>query len=84
MDADKTSAYNTLFTVIKQLLHLSAPFAPFISEHIRQQMQAFITTEKTKEKDNSIHLKYIPVSSPQYIDLQFLEEIGLVRRIISL
>lgn len=84
MDADKKSAYNTLFTVIKQLLHLSAPFAPFITEHIRQQMQVFVMTEKTKEKNDSIHLHYIPVSSPQYIDLQFLEEIELVRRIISL
>lgn len=84
MDVDKTSAYNTLFIAIKQLLHLSAPFAPFISEHIRQQMQVFITTEKNKEKDNSIHLNYIPLSSPQYIDLQFLEEIELIRRIISL
>lgn len=84
MDADKKSAYNTLFTVIKQLLHLSAPFAPFITEHLRQQMQVFVMTEKTKERNDSIHLHYIPVSSPQYIDLQFLEEIELVRRIISL
>lgn len=84
MDADKTSAYNTLFTVIKQLLHLSAPFAPFITEHIWQQMQTFVTTTTNKEKDDSIHLHYIPVSSPQYVDVQFLEEIELVRRIISL
>ncbi len=84
MDADKTSAYNTLFTVLKQVLHLSAPFAPFITEYIRQQIQTFIVQEKTKEKDNSIHLNYIPLSSPQYIDKQFLEEIELVRRIISL
>jgi len=84
MDADKTSAYNTLWTVIKQLLHLSAPFAPFVSEHIRQQMQVFVAKENTKEKDNSIHLNYIPVSSKQYVDWQFLEEIELVRRIISL
>jgi isoleucyl-tRNA synthetase len=84
MDADKTSAYNTLFTVIKQLLHLSAPFAPFITEHIRQQIQTFIVTQPQEDKDNSIHLNYIPISSPQYIDLQFLEEIELVRRIISL
>jgi len=83
MDMDKISAYNTLYSVIKQLLHLSAPFAPFITEHIRGQMQTF-TTEKTKEKDLSIHLNYIPLSSPQYIDKQFLEEIELVRRIISL
>lgn len=84
MDPDKTSAYNTLFTVIKQLLHLSAPFAPFITEYIRQQMQTFVAIGESREKNDSIHLHYIPVSSPQYVDIQFLEEIELVRRIISL
>lgn len=82
MDADKNSAYNTLYTVLYKLLHTIAPFAPFISEHIRQQLQEFSHT--TREKWNSIHLSYIPVSSTQYIDQQLLDEIELVRRIISL
>src|SRR3990167_5970826 len=32
MDADKNSAYNTLFTVMEKLLRITSPFAPFITE----------------------------------------------------
>lgn len=82
MDADKNSAFNTLYIVLQRLLYTIAPFAPFISEYIRQQLQEFSHT--TREKGNSIHLEYMPISSQQYIDTQLLEEIELVRRIISL
>jgi isoleucyl-tRNA synthetase len=33
---------------------------------------------------DSIHLKHLPIYSQQYIDKQLLEEIGIVRKIISL
>jgi isoleucyl-tRNA synthetase len=85
MDADKLSAYHTLYNILKNTLLLTASFAPFISEYIRQQLQAFSPKTKTK-KDNqlSIHLDYLPIVSEQYIDKQLLEEIELVRRVISL
>lgn len=34
MDADKVSAYNTLYTVLTHLIKLIAPFAPFVAEHL--------------------------------------------------
>jgi isoleucyl-tRNA synthetase len=85
MDADKLSAYHTLYNILKNTLLLTASFAPFISEYIRQQLQAFSPKTKIK-KDNqlSIHLDYLPIVSEQYIDRQLLEEIELVRRVISL
>jgi isoleucyl-tRNA synthetase/ADP-ribose pyrophosphatase YjhB (NUDIX family) len=85
MDADKLSAYNTLYNILKNTLLLTAPFAPFISEYLRKELQTF--TPKTKEKSDkelSIHLCYLPIVSEQYIDIQLLEEIELVRRIVSL
>jgi isoleucyl-tRNA synthetase len=41
MDADKVSAYSTLFDVLNNFAKIAAPFAPFISEHIYLQLQQF-------------------------------------------
>ena len=82
MDADKNSAYNTLFTVMEKLLRITSPFAPFITEHIRQQLQKF--SHNPLEQGDSVHLAYMPLANTQYIDTKLLEEIELVRRIITL
>jgi len=85
MDADKLSAYHTLYNILKNTLLLTASFAPFISEHLRQQLQSFTPPSKSKNDSQlSIHLNYLPPINDQYIDEQLLEEIELVRRIISL
>jgi isoleucyl-tRNA synthetase len=41
MNADKVSAYNTLFEVLGTFVKISAPFAPFISEHIFLELNKF-------------------------------------------
>ena len=82
MDQDKKSAFNTLFEVLQSYMKICAPFAPFISEHIYLELQKF--TSQGKVEGNSIHLKHLPLYSENYIDKQLLEEIEVVRRIISL
>lgn len=82
MDTDKISAYNTLFHILESYLRLIAPFAPFISEYIRQDLiQNFSTQERVNWM--SIHLEYIPVKSSHYINEDLVEEIEIIRRIIS-
>jgi isoleucyl-tRNA synthetase len=61
---------------------ISAPFAPFISEHIFLELNKF-TNQWTIDWE-SIHLKHFPISSEKYIDKKLLSEIELVRKIISL
>jgi isoleucyl-tRNA synthetase len=82
MDNDKRSAFNTLFEVLQSYLKICAPFAPFVSEHIYLQLQNF--TKQGKIEGDSIHLHHLPLYSEKYIDRQLLEEIEIVRRIISL
>jgi len=82
MDNDKRSAFNTLFEVLQSYLKICAPFAPFVSEHIYLELQKFTT--KGKVEGDSVHLKHLPLYSEKYIDKQLLEEIEIVRRIISL
>ncbi len=82
MDEDKKSAYTTLFEVLQSYLKICASFAPFISEHIYLELQKFTTAGK--QEGESIHLQHLPLYSEKYIDKQLLEEIGVVRKIISL
>ncbi len=82
MDQDKHSAYNTLFEVLQNYLKICTSFAPFISEYIYLELQKF--TQQGKTEWNSIHLEHLPLRSEKYIDKKLLEEIEIVRRIISL
>lgn len=82
MDQDKRSAFNTLFEVVQSYLKICAPFAPFISEYIYLELQKF--TSQGKVEGDSIHLKHLPIYSEKYIDKQLLEEIQVVRQVISL
>ena len=36
---DKVAAYSTLYEVLLELSKLMAPFAPFLSEHLYQQLE---------------------------------------------
>ena len=82
MDADKISAYSTLFDVLSTFVRIAAPFAPFISEHIYLELQNF--TSKWKISWDSVHLQYFPILSEKYIDPELIQEIWLVRKIITL
>jgi len=90
MNDDKISAYNTLFEVISRYTKICAPFTPFITEHIYLELQNF--TNKNPWNlcslwdlwNLSIHLEHLPIPSNHYINETLLEEINLVRRIISL
>ncbi len=84
MDQDKRSAFNTLFEVLQSYMKICAPFAPFISEHIYLQLQKFVTPNPSLPSNPSIHLEHLPIYSEKYIDKQLLEEIELVRKVISL
>lgn len=79
MDADKNAAYSTLYTVLKTYLQMLAPFIPFITEKLRQNLADFST-----EKVDSIHLTYRPMSSVLYISADLMGEIAQVRKIIKL
>ncbi len=79
MDADKNAAYSTLYTVLKTYLQMLAPFLPFITEKLWQNLADF-----SPEKVDSIHLTYRPIASELYISPDLMEEIAQVRKIIKL
>jgi isoleucyl-tRNA synthetase len=82
MDADKISAYHTLFEILEMYMKICAPFAPFIAEYIYLELQNFKAVKS--QGDISVHLEHLPLFSEKYINRALLDEITIVRKIISL
>lgn len=63
-DADKEAAYATLYTVLVTLVKLLAPFIPFVTEEIYQNLARTVNPQAPA----SVHLNDWPVSDPSLID----------------
>ncbi len=63
-EADKISAYQTLYTCLETVAKLSAPVAPFFMEKLYKDLNA----ATGRENFESIHLSQFPVSDTKYID----------------
>jgi len=74
-EADK-EAKATLYYVLKNLIKLMAPFAPFASEDIYQKL-------KTKDEEESIHLVSWP-ETIQSINENIIKEMKKVRSVVTL
>ncbi|MCD6189586.1 MAG: isoleucine--tRNA ligase, partial [Thermococcus sp.] len=76
-DPDKLAAYWTLWKVFDVLLRLMAPFTPYITEEIYQNL---IRPFSGKE---SIHLEDWPKKDEAWIDEELEKEMEIVRRIVE-
>ena len=80
MDADKLSAYQTLYTCLKTVALLMAPFAPFYSDRLYSDLVA-----PAEEGDGyaSVHTALFPESDPELIDADLEERMRLAQVITS-
>jgi isoleucyl-tRNA synthetase len=72
-DADKTAAYDTLYTVLVTLTRTMAPFLPFLTEHIHG---ALVNGE-------SVHLQDWPDVTKFKVDADLLQRMDLARVVAS-
>ncbi len=79
-DNDKKEAYDTLYSVFVDLLKVLAPFLPFITEEIYQQVVRSVNLD-AKE---SIHLCDYPVADDGDRSLTLEHEMNLIRTVVSL
>ena len=77
---DKVNAYMTLYTVLDNLTRLCAPFVPFMTEEIYQN----IVCSVDKDAPISVHLAKYPVADESLIDAKLEEEMALVQQIVTL
>ena len=80
MDSDKLSAYQTLYTCLKTVALLMAPFAPFYSDRLYTDL-----VEPSLEEGGyaSVHTAEFPVSDPALIDSDLEERMKLAQVITS-
>ncbi|TWU07595.1 isoleucine--tRNA ligase [Stieleria varia] len=80
---DKHDAYWTLYETLLELTKLVAPFVPFLSETLWQQLTRPFAQSATKPLA-SVHLCDYPTSIPDRIDRELSESMNLLREIASL
>ncbi|OOB77000.1 MAG: isoleucine--tRNA ligase [Epulopiscium sp. Nuni2H_MBin003] len=80
MPQTKIDAYMTLYTVLETFTRLSAPFIPFMSEEIYQNL---VRTNNTSAPI-SVHLCDFPVSDNKFIDKSLEENMDSVLKIVNL
>jgi isoleucyl-tRNA synthetase len=78
--ADKTAAYQTLYEVLISIVKLTAPFAPFLSEEIYQDLRSVTG----RERDESVHLALLPEPEGSMIDSALEKRMERAERIVIL
>ena len=77
--ADKNAAYSTLYMTIENLSLLMAPFTPFLSEHIYQELKVF-----GGKLEESVHLCSYPEAQLGLINEKLEAAVGKMEQVILL
>lgn len=76
--SNKLSAYQTLYECLITISKLTAPFAPFISEELYQNLNSFTK----KENFESVHLSEYP--KPSYIEKELESKMEIAQKVVYL
>ena len=74
LDEDKKAVYNTTYEILIGLCKMIAPFVPFTSEELYQNLTG----------EESVHLTLYPEANEELIDLEIEEKMDLVRNLVAL
>ncbi len=80
MDDDKLSAYQTLYTSLKTVALLMAPFAPFYSDRLYSDL---VAPASEGEGYASVHTTFFPESDSSMVDSELEERMRLAQEITS-
>jgi len=81
ISADKIAAYSTLYETLHELSLLMAPFTPFLSEHIYQELASL---DGKKPKPESVHLCSYPLVESQHQKPELETAVARMRDLILL
>lgn len=76
MNKDQEEAFATLYTLVLTLSQILAPFAPFLSESIYQEL-------RTDRDPLSVHMCDFPVVNPFFRDVKMETEMFFVQAVVS-
>lgn len=82
MNTEKQAAYDTLFTCLDTLSHLSSPFAPFFADWLYRSLNhSQISANRVKE---SVHLSQWPKVVSEHINTQLESQMSRAQQVCSL
>ncbi len=76
-DKDKQQAYETLYTVLMKLITVAAPFIPFITENIFQNL-------RRDDQRQSVHLCDFPVENGDLRDKELEKKMSITRQAVRM
>ncbi len=79
LNDDKCAAYSTLYTALRELTISMAPFAPFFSEYVFQELR-----KMNPKEAESVHLCEYPLPNDYLINSELEEAVGRMQQIILL
>jgi len=79
-DADKNAAYATLYEVLTTLARLLAPFIPFVTEAMYQNLVRSVDDDAF----DSVHHATWPEADESLVDMELLEQMERTRAIVTL
>ncbi len=79
-DADKNAAYTTLYAVLVRLIRLLAPFVPFVTESVYQNLVRSVEADACI----SVHHCSWPQVEAEWLSRELEKEMALVMRLTSL
>lgn len=80
MAGDKEAAFSTLYTVLVTLSRVIAPYLPFLSEELYQNLVRSVD----KDAPESVHLTSFPVCEEKYIDKDMEEQMDALIEVAQL
>ncbi len=80
-DADKSSAYTTLYHVLVKFAKLLAPFVPFVTEIMYQNL---VRSAYPAQAYESVHHTAWPQADAAVVDESLIEQMALARQVASL
>ncbi len=76
-DKDKIAAYQTLLSVLKDIVSLIAPTAPFLAEDLYQRL-------KTNGQPESVHIKDLSKADESLIDPELERKMDLAQSVVNI
>ena len=82
-DADKRSAYDTLYMALETLTRLIAPFMPFLAERLHRNLSGHETGTAAAGVPDSVHLTDYPEAEAGWRNPALVEEMARLRRLVE-
>ncbi|XP_004524919.1 isoleucine--tRNA ligase, cytoplasmic [Ceratitis capitata] len=83
-DVDCLQSLDTLYSVLYALVHLLAPFTPFLSEYIYQRLLPFQPKTSNSAATSSVHHQLMPQVDTKFIRLDIEKSMSLMQTVIEL